>query len=151
MLSRSASGRFLAVPVVLGVLAAAGLGVSSYLTATHWGDKEIACAGVGDCNYVNSSAYATIGDVPVSLLGVLLYLGLLGSALAWALRPGDDRVPVLYWGLAVAGVGYAAYLTYVELFVIEAICVWCVVSAVILTSSLLVATAHLLVEPEPAR
>jgi uncharacterized membrane protein len=57
---------------------------------------------------------------------------------------------VLYWGLALSGAGYAAYLTYVELEVLHAICVWCVASATILGTSLLLATAALVLTPETA-
>jgi uncharacterized membrane protein len=122
--------------------------VSSYLTISHWRDDEIACGGLGDCNYVNSSAYARFGDVPVSLLGAGLYAGLIASAALWLLRPDDERRPVLFWGLSVAGFGYAAYLTYLELAVLDAICVWCVVSAVILTLALAGSTAAILLAPE---
>ncbi len=131
------------VPYALALLAVAGLGISSYLTVAHWGDKAIVCGGLGQCDYVNSSEYATIGGVPVALFGAGLYLAMLGAALLWARLPEDERWPVVYWGLALAGAGYAAYLTYVELGVIHAICVWCVVSATILTVSLITATAAL--------
>jgi uncharacterized membrane protein len=143
------SGRERLAPVLLAGLALLGLAVSSYLTYSHWGDESIVCAGIGDCDYVNSSDYATVGGLPVSLLGAGLYVGLLAAALLWGARPSDERFPIAFWGLSVAGVGYAAYLTYVELFVLEAICVWCVVSAVILVASLLVSTALLLLaEPD---
>jgi uncharacterized membrane protein len=126
------------------------VGVSSYLTLTHWQGTPISCAGVGDCNYVNSSSYASLGGVPVSGFGAALYAGLLVTALLWWWRPEDVRPSVAYWGLALAGFGYAGYLTYVELYVLDAICVWCVVSATILTLSLALSTwALLFATPEP--
>ncbi len=136
-------------PVFLAVLALVGLGISSYLTITHWGGTPIACAGVGDCEYVNSSPYATLAGMPVSGLGAALYAGLLLGALGWAWRPDDVRLQVGYWGMALAGFGYAGYLTYVELYVLDAICVWCMTSAALLTLSLLVSTALLLRSGEP--
>ena len=138
------------LPYVLVVLALGGLAISLYLVTTHYGDRPIACAGVGDCEAVNSSAYASIGGVPVSLLGVGLYASLAALASYWALDPADDRRMVMYWGLALSGAGYAAYLTYVELEVLHAICVWCVASATILGTSLLLATAALVLTPETA-
>lgn len=130
--------------VALGVL---GLGVSGYLVATHYGKHPIVCGGVGDCNYVNSSEYASIGGIPVSLLGFGMYVMLTAAAVFWTMRPSDERRMVGYWGLALAGAGYAGYLTYVELDILHAICVWCVTSATILTISLALATVALFVTP----
>lgn len=136
------------LPAFLAALALAGVAISGYLTVTHWGGTPIACAGVGNCEYVNNSPYATLGSIPVSALGGLLYGALAVSAAAWWWRPYDVRLPVLYWGFALAGFGYAGYLTYVELYVLDAICVWCVTSASLLTVSLVLATLALL-RPEP--
>jgi uncharacterized membrane protein len=129
---------------LLAALSLAGLGISIYLTASHWGGQPIACAGVGSCDYVNSSDYAKIGDVPVSLLGAGLYGSLFAVAVRWYLAPDDELAPFVFWGLAVAGVVYAAYLTYVEVAVLHAICVWCVASAVILLAMLATSTVTLL-------
>lgn len=132
------------VPFALAGLAIFGIGISGYLAATHYADKPIVCGGLGQCDYVNSSEYASVAGIPVSLLGVAMYSGLFAAAALWALRPGSDFWPVAYWGMALAGAGYAGYLTYVELEVLRAICVWCVVSAVVLALSLLISTAYLL-------
>lgn len=134
-------------PLLFATLAIVGLGISAYLTATHYADKPIVCAGLGQCDYVNSSEYASVAGIPVSVLGILAYSGLLGTALVWAFRPRSEFLPVAYWGMALAGAGYAGYLTYVELDILHAICVWCVVSAVVLTLSLLLATGYLLWGP----
>jgi len=138
---------FRTIPFVLVALGLAGFAIGAYLTAAHWGDQPIECAGVGDCGYVNSSEYASVGGVPVSALGAVLYLAMTLTALAWALRRDVDWLPVAYWGLALAGAGYAAYLTYVEVAVLRAICVWCVTSAVLLAVSLLIATVAVLRDP----
>jgi len=138
------------LPYLFVLLGCIGLGISVYLAATHYGKKPIACGGLGECDYVNSSEYASVGGVPVSLLGVGLYASLVASALLWSRRPLDERRMVLYWGLALSGAGYAAYLTYVELAVLHAICVWCVVSAVLLALSLALATAALFLLPASA-
>lgn len=134
-------------PLVLAALALAGVIVSSYLTYTHFADKSIVCAGFGQCDYVNSSDYAKLAGVPVALLGLMAYATMFVVALLWRFRPQEDLWPVAFWGLALAGAGYAAYLTYVEVAVLKAICVWCVVSAVILTATLLIATVHVLLAP----
>ena len=131
--------------VLLLALAAAGLGISGYLTYTHWADKVVACGGFGSCEVVQNSDYATLGPVPIALLGALMYAGLGGLALLtlWR-RAAEVDWPILaLWAGALAGTAYSAYLTYVELFVLEAICVWCVASAVIVTASWLVSTAYI--------
>jgi uncharacterized membrane protein len=124
------------IPFVLAVLGLAGVGIGGYLTVAHWGDQPIACGGVGDCGYVNSSEYASVGGVAVSALGALLYLAMTAVAVTWARFAAIEWLPIAYWGLALAGAGYAGYLTYVELAVLHAICVWCVTSAVLLAISL---------------
>lgn len=145
-MSASLLGR---IPFVLVVLGAAGFAIGSYLSIAHWGDQPIACGGVGDCGYVNSSEYASVGGVPVSGLGALLYLAMTFVAVAWIRYANVEWLPIAYWGLALAGAGYAGYLTYVELAVLHAICVWCVTSAILLTISLVLGSIAVFVEPEP--
>lgn len=122
----------LGLPVTVA-LAAAGLGVATYLTVVHFGDQPIACNGVGDCEYVNSSEYAKLAGIPVALLGAAAYATmLLAAALAWLRR--DPVLLVLAWGVALASFAFSAYLTYIELRVLDAICVYCVASAAIVTA-----------------
>jgi len=132
----------LAVPALLLALAVVGLGISSYLTYTHWADASVACGGFGSCDVVNNSEYAEVAGIPVAFLGALCYLALIASALAWLWwRPSGPAWPVMFfWGLSLVGTLYSAYLTYVELFVLEAICVYCVASAAVILASLLVST-----------
>jgi uncharacterized membrane protein len=130
------------VPLVLTVFAVAGLGISIYLTAAHYGNKTIVCAGLGQCDYVNSSEYASVLGIPVSMLGILMYAALLSVATLWALLYTSELLPVAYWGMALAGAGYAGYLTYVELEVLHAICIWCVASASVLTASLVISSVY---------
>ena len=125
------------IPYLLVLLGIAGFAIGSYLAIAHWGNQPIACGGVGDCGYVNSSEYASVGGIPVAGLGALLYLTMAITAIAWIRYAEVDWLPIAYWGLALAGAGYAGYLTYVELDVLHAICVWCVTSASLLTVSLI--------------
>jgi uncharacterized membrane protein len=115
--------------IAAGVLALAGLGVAGYLTWVHYADLEAICAGgSGGCEKVQNSDYAELAGVPVALLGLLGY----GAILASLAIPGElGRFSGAV--LALAGFGFSAWLTYVELFEIDAICQWCVASAVIMT------------------
>jgi uncharacterized membrane protein len=141
-------GLSIVVPALLLVLSLAGLGISSYLAYTHWADATIACGGVGNCNLVNNSEYAELAGVPVALLGALCYAAMIASALAWLwLRPSGLAWPVmLLWGLSVGGTLYSAYLTYIEIFVLEAICIYCVASAGVILASFLVCTGWVIHE-----
>jgi uncharacterized membrane protein len=138
------------VPALLLALSVAGLGVSSYLTYTHWADTSIACGGLGNCDVVNDSEYAEIAGIYVGFLGALFYLALIATALAWLWwRPSGLAWPVLaFWGLSVGGILYSAYLTYVELFVLDAICVYCVASAAIILAAFLISTAWVVREAQ---
>jgi len=139
-----------AVPALLLVLAVAGLGISSYLTYTHWAHASVACGGIGSCNEVNNSEYAEVAGIPVAFLGALCYLALIASALAWLWwRPAGLAWPVMFfWGLSLVGTLYSGYLTYVEVFVLEAICIYCVASAGVILASLLISTGWIVREAQ---
>jgi len=135
------------VPAALISLSAAGFAVSAYLTAAHFGGPPLTCAGIGGCDIVNSSRYAYFAGVPVALLGALLYVTLMGIAAAWAIRGWDERLVTAFWGLALAGALYAVYLTYVEIAIIDAVCVWCLTSAVIVSLCLALSSWALISAP----
>jgi uncharacterized membrane protein len=111
------------------VLGLAGLAVAGYLTYVHYAELEPLCGLGGDCERVQTSEWAKAAGIPVALLGAVGYALILGSLLV----PGDlGRVAGA--ALALAGFGFSAYLTYREIFSIEAICAWCVASAVLMTA-----------------
>lgn len=112
-------------------LAIAGLADAVYLTIVHYDTKALVC-GLGDCETVQTSRYAEIAGIPIALLGVLMYaaIAVLGIA-RFRLPTQADRLTFAIFAIALAGVAYAAYLTYLEIAVIDAICQWCVVSALL--------------------
>jgi uncharacterized membrane protein len=110
-------------------LAAFGIGVAAYIAIAEADGGAPAClAGGGGCEKVAASSHSELLGVSVALIGIFGYALLLGAAL---LRGDGPRVAG--FGLALAGFGYSVYLTYLELFVIEAVCQWCLVSAVLMT------------------
>ena len=120
------------------VMAVAGVGVAGYLTYTHYNQGALVCA-VGNCHAVQTSQYAQIGPVPIAIFGLAMYVAVIVLGVARWRRP--DVLSTATMGaftLALAGTVYAAYLTYLEIDVIHAICQWCVTSA-ILTAGILVA------------
>jgi uncharacterized membrane protein len=119
-------------PVVLSAL---GILVSGYLSVDRFIGGSLACSRWAQCDVVNTSVYAKIYGVPVSFIGLAGYLVLLGLALtslqAWG--PARRRLLAVSLVLALGGVGFSAYLTYLELYVIKAFCSWCVSSATLIS------------------
>jgi uncharacterized membrane protein len=128
---------------VVPLLAIAGLGVAGYLAVVEVTGVRAVCGPVGDCNTVQQSEYARLfGVLPIGVLGMVGYVGMLG---AWALAvvaPGKPaRLAILGgWGIALSGTLFSVYLTFLEPFVIGATCAWCLTSAVLITLLLLVLT-----------
>ncbi len=106
-------------------VAQAGQGIATYLTVVHYSGGEPVCAIAHGCATVQQSDYAALAGVPVAVLGLVGYLGVL-AALA---RDGEaGRTAAAF--LSLAGLGFSAWLTYVEVGVLHAVCIWCVGSAV---------------------
>ena len=126
--------------LALLALSLMGLGVAGYLAYIETQMVQAACGPVGDCNAVQASPYARLfGVLPVGVLGMLGYLAMLG---AWGSsrlrRDWLGRVaPPAVFGMALFGTLFSFYLTALELFVIKAVCMWCVISAVVMTLLLL--------------
>jgi uncharacterized membrane protein len=117
---------------VLG-LSVLGAGVAAYLTYTHYNHDALVCT-VGNCGTVQTSEYATIGPIPIALLGLGMFITV--SALALVRLTGQtwltsSQANIASWTLAFTGLLYYIYLTYVEIWVIDAICQWCVATSII--------------------
>jgi uncharacterized membrane protein len=128
--------RYTAPRTVLLVLAVLGTLISAYLTWTHFAGLTPVCTGSGEgCQTVQSSRYASVLGIPVAFLGLIAYGGLIFSTALW-------RETGIYLGLLISLVGtlFSAYLTYLEIFVIGALCQWCLASAAIMLAALVCAT-----------
>lgn len=122
----------LAIPL----LAIVGLGIAGYLAFVETQAVAAVCGPIGDCNTVQSSPYARLfGFLPVGVLGVISYVGILVAWLWGRLRADKlaAYMPLILFGMAWFGVLFSLYLTYLEPFVIKAVCLWCLSSAVIIT------------------
>ena len=131
------------------LLAIAGLGVSAYLM---WGytaeGAELSCGGSSGCEQVKESPYASIVGLPLPVLGLGSYLVLLVLVILQAWFSVKEKQWMSYtalaiFGISLVGVLYSAYLTYLELFVIYAICRWCVASAVIMAAFFILSILNL--------
>ena len=142
MSDRTAGGLSGTVPWVgLALLGLPGTGVAAYLTYSHWADRVTVCGGIGECELVQTSEYSDIAGVPVALLGLLYFVAMAFMALARINRiewmPGAlEWVQPAALSMALAATAFVAYLTYVELFILEAICVWCTALAALTVVSL---------------
>jgi uncharacterized membrane protein len=127
---------------ILLVLALVGIGIAGYLTYVHYQELSPVCT-TGGCERVQSSRYAKLAGVPVPLIGLLGYVAIFASLLV---RGELARLATAF--MAIGGFAFSLYLTYLELFEIDAICQWCVGSAVVMTLIAIVATIRVLRAPE---
>lgn len=110
-------------------LASFGIGVATYIAIADSGDGAPVClAGGSGCETVANSSYSHLLGVDVAVFGIVGYALLLAAAL-WR----GDTARMAGFVVSLAGFGFSVYLTYIELFKIEAVCQWCVASAVLMT------------------
>jgi uncharacterized membrane protein len=131
--------------MIVAALALVGIFISLYLTLYKLGViGELSCS-IGSCETVNTSKWSRFLGLPVAAWGLLFYLDVFLVALVGTIERFEDEpvVSAILTGEAAVGVLFSAWLTYLELGVIHAICVWCVTSAVIVTAILLVSIADL--------
>jgi uncharacterized membrane protein len=119
-----------------GVVALAGVAVAGYLTWVHYDEGALVCVTGGGCETVQQSSYAEIVGIPVALLGLVGYVAILVLIL-W-------DAPYARLGaamLALVGLAFSAYLVVLQLFVIDATCVWCLANDVLIAPALALLTA----------
>jgi len=110
-------------------LATFGIGVATYIAiAESGGGSPVCVAGGHGCQTVAESSYSHLFGVNIAVFGIFGYVLLLACAL---LR--GDLARMAGFAIALVGFGYSLYLTYLEVFTIEAICQWCIASAVLMT------------------
>lgn len=106
-----------------------GVGVATYIAiADSGGGSPVCIAGGHGCQTVAESSYSHVLGINIAIFGIVGYVVLLACAL---LR--GDGARMVGFLTSLVGFGYSLYLTYLELFKIEAICQWCVASAVLMT------------------
>jgi uncharacterized membrane protein len=127
--------------IVLSILGAAD---AIYLIVLKYSHNTAMCLGNGGCATVNDSPYSQIGAVPVAAIGLLGYLAILGvHFLEPRIRLFGGNGPLFTFGMSLTGVAFSAYLTYIELYVIYAVCPFCVASAVFITLIFIIAIIRL--------
>ena len=124
-----------ALRIAAAVFALAGLGVATYLTWAHYADASVICVSGGGCETVQESTYSEIAGIPVAALGVAAYATIL-ALIAW----DTPAARLAAAAIALVGLLFSGYLLVLQLFVIDAICVWCVANDVVIAPALAVLT-----------
>ena len=113
----------------IAFLAALGIGVATYIAVeAAGGDAPTCLAGSSGCATVAKSSYSHVAGINIAVFGIVGYALLLASAFV-----ANDLARFGGFLVALGGFGYSIFLTYIEIFKIEAICQWCVASAVLMT------------------
>jgi uncharacterized membrane protein len=135
----------------IAFVAALGVGVATYIAISESGGGSPVClAGGTGCRTVAESSYSHVAGVNIAIFGANGYLLLLGTAFF-----ANDLARFGGFVVSLGGFGYSIFLTYIEIFKIEAICQWCVASAVLMTILFLLNATRLIAyggnEPQEAR
>ena len=125
-------------------IAATGLAIATYLTIVHYAGGRPGCAVAHGCATVQKSDYAQLAGVPVALLGLFGYLAILASLVR---DTETTRTAAAF--LSIGGLAFSGWLTYVEVFELDAICIWCVGSAICMALLAVITTARMLRSPPP--
>ena len=122
--------------VVAGLVALAGIAVAGYLTWVHYDEAALVCVAGGGCETVQQSSYAEVAGLPVALLGLGSYTIVLGLIL-W----DAPYARLAAASLAFVGLAFSVYLLVLQLFVIDAVCVWCMANDLVIAPLLAITTA----------
>ena len=120
--------------------AALGIGVATYIAiAESGGGSPVCIAGGHGCETVAKSSYSHLAGVNIAVFGIVGYVLLLAGAFFV-----NDEARFGGFVVALGGFGYSVFLTYVELFKIEATCQWCLASAALMTVLFLLCATRLI-------
>jgi uncharacterized membrane protein len=127
------------------ILACLGFLDATYLLVYKFTGNTGMCWGSGGCHDVNFSPYSELGGIPVSLFGMIAFLTIAGILLS------ESRIIIVkengalaIFGISLAGVAFTGYLTWLEIYVIHAICPFCVAAAVIIALIFILALIRLI-------
>jgi len=137
------NGKSLRSATAIVAVALAGVAISTYLAVTELGGGLPVCGPIQGCRTVATSPYADLAGLPVAALGVAFSGAIATLGAVWARTTWRSALVALY-GLGLFGVLSVAFLTYLEIAVIGAICVWCIGYAATVLCGWLVAALALL-------
>jgi uncharacterized membrane protein len=135
--------------IILAVLDTMGLVVAGYLSVVELSGGVPACGIIKGCEEVALSEYARVGGVPVAVFGVVLSVVLLALAVAWW-KTDIYGLLLAHYALSLVGVIFDGYFLYLQVFVIQAVCIWCVTYEITLLLRFLIALLVWYRQPKPA-
>ena len=117
----------------LTLLAVVGILIALYLTLYKMGVIGVLSCSIGSCETVNTSKWSMLFGIPIAEWGLAAYVALFGLAIVGSAAAREQSVTIARLLVALSGwsVLFSAWLTWLELFVIRAICIWCVTSALL--------------------
>ena len=116
-----------------------------YLLILKYTQSEAMCVGNHGCITVNNSQYSVVYGIPVSVFGILAYIAIAGIVLLESrIQFIQENGPLAAFGISLGGVVYSAYLTYLEFYVIHAVCPFCMASAITITVIFILAIIRLI-------
>ena len=118
---------------VLLVVSMLGFADAAYLTAKHYTGETPTCIIFSGCDVVTTSTYSTIGGIPIALLGALFYLGVFVLMLIFVDRRATMALKIVAV-ISLPAILFTSWLVYLQLFVLHALCFYCVTSAVFSTT-----------------
>lgn len=114
---------------VIFLLAAIGFIDATYLTWSHYSGSELECSILDGCNEVTTSEYSTLFELPIALFGMIYYAGVIFLMLIYLIEKSNKALK-LALVLISGGLAFSIYFVYLQFFVIDAICLYCMVSAI---------------------
>jgi uncharacterized membrane protein len=127
------------------ILAILGTLDAIYLLVLKYTQAEAMCVGNHGCITVNNSVYSEIYGIPVSVFGIMAYLVIVAIVLVESrIKLARENGPLAVLGISLAGVAFSAYLTYLEFYVIHAVCPFCITSAIVITLIFILAVIRLI-------
>ncbi|MGH7884776.1 MAG: vitamin K epoxide reductase family protein, partial [Thermodesulfobacteriota bacterium] len=135
--------------ITIVVLSILGIILSLYLTLNfYYGSEFSYCLTGTDCDLVKKSAYSKIFGIPVSILGLFGYAAIIAATIISLSKKNKWNILFIFSSL---GFSFSVYLTYLELFIINAVCSYCIISAVIITLLLiLIVMKKAIMSPKPS-
>jgi len=136
--------------LILAALDTVGLFIASYLTIVELPGGVPLCGPIKGCEEVARSEYARIGGIPVAAFGVVLSVALLSLALAWW-KTDIYGLLLGHYALSLVGVLFDGYFLHLQVFVIKAVCIWCLSYEISLLARFLIAFAVWYRQPKPGQ
>lgn len=120
------------LPVALLILSLVGFVDATYLTVVHYTGANLPCRIFDGCDTVTTSPYSMLGPLPVALLGMLFYLTIFVLTLAYLLHRRSELTFLMVYA-SLAAFLFSLYFTALQMWIIKAICLYCVTSATLAT------------------